>query len=109
LGAGVFTGKLEDGRWGLIAKDVTWLYYWKTEEAVAQAKAEYQALADRFNAGERWLVPVHADESGSATAVPVPSAADSKPVRLAKERFIAEQAIQSDAPNTPSVAPRPRN
>lgn len=54
MGAGVFTGKLEDGRWGLIAREVTWRYYFKTDRAIEQAKDEYQAYADRFNKGERW-------------------------------------------------------
>jgi hypothetical protein len=57
MGAGVFTGKLEDGQWGLIARDATWRYYFKTERAVERAKSEYQAYADRFNAGERWTTP----------------------------------------------------
>jgi GNAT superfamily N-acetyltransferase len=57
MGAGVFTGKLDDGQWGLIARDVTWRYYFNTESAIARAKEEYQAFADRFNAGERWTTP----------------------------------------------------
>jgi hypothetical protein len=54
MGAGVFTGKLEDGRWGLVARDVTWQYYFKTAKAIERAKERYQSFADRFNAGERW-------------------------------------------------------
>lgn len=58
MSPGVFTGKLPDGRMGLNphTSEHTWLYYNDNDPAlVEQAKARYQALADRFNAGERWF------------------------------------------------------
>ena len=56
MSPGVFTG-IVDGKWGLNphTSDHTWGYYNDFDpEAVARAKAMYQALADRYNAGERW-------------------------------------------------------
>ncbi|MBC8641679.1 hypothetical protein IAG25_33170 [Caballeronia sp. EK] len=67
MGAGVFTGKLQDGRWGLVASDVTWQYYFKTANAIERAKEKYQTLADRFNAGERWTTPEEDRAAARAT------------------------------------------
>lgn len=78
MGAGVFTGKLPDGQWGLIASDVTWHYYFKTATAIERAKERYQAFADRFNAGERWTTPeedravARADFLGGGADMPSP-------------------------------------
>lgn len=58
MSPGVFTGKSLDGRMGLNPhiSEHTWLYFNDNDPAlVEKAKARYQALVDRFNAGERWF------------------------------------------------------
>lgn len=58
MSPGVFTGRLPDGRMGLNphVSDHTWLYYNDNDPVlVEKAKARFQTLADRFNAGERWF------------------------------------------------------
>ena len=93
MGPGVFTGKLANGEMGLIASDTTWLYYFKTPDAVEQAKVEYQGYANRFNGGERWA-------SVNATPEPVVNTDDSSAAQAAKRRFLAEHA-SADQPAKP--------
>lgn len=67
----VFGCKLPDGRLGLnpSISDHTWRYYHGDDPVlVEKAKAHFQTLADRFNAGERWFKDSPEDRPGD----PVP-------------------------------------
>lgn len=61
MGQGVFVLKGKDGQLALSDNDVTWAYYFKTPEAITEARNLYQTYIDRYTAGERWLPPHRAD------------------------------------------------
>lgn len=102
MSPGVFTSRDADGKWGLNpnTSEHTWAYYHDGDaEAVARSKDRYQNLADRFNAGERWIKP----------ASPVVGANDSAAAISAKERFLSEHAEAATAqPDEPPSHERPR-
>ena len=62
IGPGVFVGlNRATGKWGLIASDTTWGYYFDHDaDLIARAKAHYLNMIARYEAGERWIKPEEA-------------------------------------------------
>lgn len=83
MGQGVFVLKGKDGQLELTGNDVTWAYYFKTPQAITEAKVLYQSYIDGYTAGERWLPPLQP----KANPAPQPADAPEETASAPRPRF----------------------